>query len=877
MQGLGFLSQSIEKKSASLKVLVESNFEKFVRAKATIDNVYREMANPGQDVEEAGFTRKPHSRQASRQSMHFRKTSGPFGSSGGALLADKRKNALAKDQEYGVLPIKLPLLELKTKVDDVWGPALGGREREDQLKVFMASSDTQRSMFDIGASISECIKRREYETLVEEYGKAKRLADDARLVMESSRSASLSDPDIVTVITTARLWSDIEDQVEDFKRDLWRRLAGTHFTKQPVPEDSKQEEYMEIIGILLELGVEDNPIWVWLFSRYDFLKQKIAGTFERSKVEIEILRRRLSNGDRPTLGQLAAHLRAASLDGRVQPEKPIDSAKVLEAWEHIYACLNALLSTHGGILGDVIEFWETAKSFIDGNAQKSLPNGIDGSSRRHHRLSTDGIKTLGGGARDLLDQIRQNVLAFFTEPPIEDLSQLLTPIPQTPLTPKTPKTPKTPRSATFQPFHETRLKIDLTNIPPPSPKTGDTWEKYAFWPPHSNSLSGVHYLSRILHLVGAASCDMAGLGVDDGRSSVDAYKLLVGGVRERCVQAACAAWNNDCESAIVLEDWTRSPERADLTNFPTRLLNFEGFLISNLQKILYISDVSKKPSSPDIIVPPSSKLLLMVKSQFVGGMYKVINGMKDNAEAPRALDSVDKGGLVVAERDAQAANVASGVVDSSNKNVRVLLSMSNIGGLRNDIVPHLIGMFETNFSVKLSEEPKSLMDVLRQIEGRLFQAYVSPRIARVDALVRSSITSADWAPRTTRPTDARPYVYTILLELVLMHTEVSTTSAPLTTPLLRHLLEEYMASLLEAFKQRPRYSLPALMQATLDVEFMTQTLNNYTTDKASQIQGEIYVLLDRLTDDQARMRLQEELQEMRTILKKLRDGTRAEL
>jgi exocyst complex component 2 len=125
--------------------------------------------------------------------------------------------------------------------------------------------------------------------------------------------------------------------------------------------------------------------------------------------------------------------------------------------------------------------------------------------------------------------------------------------------------------------------------------------------------------------------------------------------------------------------------------------------------------------------------------------------------------------------------------------------------------------------------------------------------------------------------DARPYIYKILLELVILHTEVSTTSAPLTAPILKHLLERYIQSLLEAFKLRPRYSLPALMQATLDVEFMTQTLSNYTTEKASQMEGDIYVLLDKLTDDQARMKLQEELQEMRTILKKLRDGTRAEL
>lgn len=45
--GLNYLSRSIDQKSASLKVLVEANFERFVRAKATIDSVYTEMRNQG--------------------------------------------------------------------------------------------------------------------------------------------------------------------------------------------------------------------------------------------------------------------------------------------------------------------------------------------------------------------------------------------------------------------------------------------------------------------------------------------------------------------------------------------------------------------------------------------------------------------------------------------------------------------------------------------------------------------------------------------------------------------------------------------------------------------------------------------------------------
>ena len=66
------------------------------------------------------------------------------------------------------------------------------------------------------------------------------------------------------------------------------------------------------------------------------------------------------------------------------------------------------------------------------------------------------------------------------------------------------------------------------------------------------------------------------------------------------------------------------------------------------------------------------------------------------------------------------------------------------------------------------------------------------------------------------------------------------------------------------------------MQATLDVEFMAQTLNTFTTDRAGEIQSQIYLALDERTDNEARARLQGELPEMRAILKKLREGTKGE-
>ena len=47
------------------------------------------------------------------------------------------------------------------------------------------------------------------------------------------------------------------------------------------------------------------------------------------------------------------------------------------------------------------------------------------------------------------------------------------------------------------------------------------------------------------------------------------------------------------------------------------------------------------------------------------------------------------------------------------------------------------------------------------------------------------------------------------------------------------------------------FSLPALLQATLDVEFMTKILGlQYTTNKAQEYQRTVYQVLDKGSTDQ---------------------------
>ncbi|CAK7204654.1 Exocyst complex component S5 [Sporothrix eucalyptigena] len=957
--GLDVLSRSIDQKSASLKVLVESNFERFVRAKATIDNVYKEMKYHGSEPTPPPRNRA-HSRHSSRSGGGFRGSiSG--GISGGALGSPgtppggndtRKRNALVKESEYGVMGIKVPLLEVSAKAEDVWGPALGGREKEETLRVVSGELNRFQEYVEASAAITESIKRNDHESLVEEYHKARRFADEARVLVKELEAKSASakpkekgeggdeesdetrptDEQMYQILLAARMWHDVEDQIQAYKRDVWRRLTSMHSsvarggridTTGPSGAGGiRGDQHMELIGLLLELGVEDNPIWVWLLSRYDYLKGKIQAVCDRTKVEIEVLRRRLATADKPAPHIIAAHLRSIGRQTIESKISSLDSPDVIELWDKVHYFLVSLLSAQG-ILGEVVEFWHTVEGFVDGRTQKSLPAGYRGESQTHHRLSQQGAVDLQKGAVELVDLIREHVFSFFAGPPPEDVSLLFSPIPLSPRTPMSTTSlnggfggngaggngpgPLSPNS-----LRDPRFNLDPKNPPPPSPRRGEAWEKFAFWPPWSNSVSGVHYLSKLLALVGSGASEMASIGGSvQGRGAdpaeVERLKTLVGAVRERCVAALCAAWNKDAENVKYVEDWHRAADRRDVTKMPAAFAAFEGAILSGMQKILYVSEAMNKPGAGDIVLPPPTKLLQMVRAQYVTTLYKALSGMVENAErpvkkadddwtttdadgvgyvAPPSATAISTAAMSSLSNDSRAASsiMDNGAFNAGDRNVRMLLTLSNLQSLRAEVVPRLNTQFENAFSVKLTDETKTIRDVLGQIDTRLFLSYTRPSVESLRRIIRAGVVDhpTTTAPPGGKPREARPYVYEALLLLVLVHSQVSTTAASLTQQVLSHLLEQMSRELLDAFKQQPlstavaQYDLAGLMQATLDVEFIAQALSQYTTERASELQGQIYQELDARTDDDARARLQGELPEMRSVLKRLRETSKNE-
>lgn len=207
----------------------------------------------------------------------------------------------------------------------------------------------------------------------------------------------------------------------------------------------------------------------------------------------------------------------------------------------------------------------------------------------------------------------------------------------------------------------------------------------------------------------------------------------------------------------------------------------------------------------------------------------------------------------------------------------MLLTLSNLQALRLDNIPRLTTQFENAFSVKLTDESKTIRDVLGQIDARLFSSYTRPTVETIRRLILGGILAPDWHPGPNeKPKEVRPYVYEALLILVLVHTQVQTTASSLTSQVLSYLLEQSSKELLAAFSQRGKYTLSGLMQATLDIEFVAQTLSQYTTERAGEVQSQIYQQLDKGTDNDARQNLQRELPQMRQALKMLRESSKSE-
>lgn len=113
-----------------------------------------------------------------------------------------------------------------------------------------------------------------------------------------------------------------------------------------------------------------------------------------------------------------------------------------------------------------------------------------------------------------------------------------------------------------------------------------------------------------------------------------------------------------------------------------------------------------------------------------------------------------------------------------------------------------------------------------------------------------------------------PYVYEALLTLVMVHSQVSSVTKQLVYRAISTLLENMANDCLESFRQVERFGMGGMLQATLEIEFMHQTLQQYVTPAASETLQLIYQSIEQSYDanQQSTNDLQSELNHVKDLL-----------
>ncbi|KAJ7755359.1 exocyst complex component sec5 [Mycena maculata] len=540
------------------------------------------------------------------------------------------------------------------------------------------------------------------------------------------------------------------------------------------------EEQEKTLEILLELQTTDDPVWTYFDSQHAYIIKQMNASYKTNVSSIRTILEKtepdVATGDQLT-SILTSQLQVAiAALDNKQSEAAVAKCAAEPVWQAILDMVKTLSEI---ALSSLPNFWRISKSYMDGKFKKP-----QSSSRR----SPTQCKTM---ALDIIKLYISLISQFFT---LSDMAVMSSP--------------------------------NGSAAPPPS------------LPTNSNSLCTAHYLMKILGEVQETVNDMNAMEISNEAAS--GLKSLLETAKWRFEDLLVTAWLRDANVFYYLEEWIASPGDASATHYLTQMELFQRYVTTAAFKLaggvdLATASISRPVRQNPIPVAFVSK----ITKAFLDALYAFLDGLVHLAsdESP-----VVTGKMPVTD----AAGGPGGpnpleLLDMLDGDTRLLLVISNFGHLANAIVPNMITQLETAFGISIAEDRQTLMVVVQELDKTLFEGYTKPKADNVTAIIRGGILDSgmDWYD-TPQPTEIRPYMYEALIYLVTVHAQVSAISESLLARTLTALVEALAAEAFACFRQVPRFGMGGMLRATLEIEFMHQTLGRYVSAAAAKQLGELY-------------------------------------
>ncbi|CAG8528764.1 23855_t:CDS:10 [Cetraspora pellucida] len=728
------------------------------------------------------------------------------------VYGEMKTQSLNVDNDYGVRGLDNALFEAINRAEQVFGPVLINRNKAEKIRSTLSVLEKYKFFFNLPSSLMESIKQQNYDVIIRDYKKGK-------VVLESTMSSDTSENNGSSNPSTEREVDDtaLSAQYRKVFDKVWAEIEKImeemreQLFKQLTEPWRSMEEQERTINVLLELDTLEDPIWHYLDSQYKFIIDLLKESYQEQLNKIQALKKSLPVSSGDTK-ELALRLKNAIRAINIRDYDSLIAGKDMDVqiWK---ATLDVVKSLSDLLLRCLPDFWKLSKSFMEGKFQKS-PAILSANRRRRQAMDLRKVEQCQNMAKGVIDLYASLLSEFFSLPPL---------------------------SASQDSAHQTS----------------------SFIPLQSDSVTTCYFLTKILNGMSECVNDINSINMASDVSY--ALQRLMEQTRWKFVEIICEAWNSDAKIFYLLEDWSLDQDNREITNFLRNFHIFHKYNSRSAYKIAslgYVSDDDDNKSSRI-----SDAYLQKIKGAFLDSLYAYLDGLVHLVFSEYTpLESCDKEPTEIIQKFK---------IDPKQIDSRILLTISNLVNLKQLMIPRIVSQFETAYQCSLADDTHTLNDVINQLDGILFEDYMKRRTQNIRDIVVKGILSGDvdWY-NISKPTEVHSFVYEALLSLVIVHAQVNDIAKHLVNRTLTALLENMARDCLEAFQKVEKFGMGGMLQATLEIEFMHQTLSQYVSKEAQETLQLIYTTIEQLYDTtQATGNLDSELSSVKQLLVESRKNT----
>ncbi|KAG2003313.1 hypothetical protein CC2G_003924 [Coprinopsis cinerea AmutBmut pab1-1] len=726
-----------------------------------------------------------------------------------ALHAEMKDGILAPSTEYASKPLKDQLKQAAQKANQVFLPVLENASKAQKLRTTLGVFERSKFFFNLPSFIIESIEAGRYEVAMRDYKKGKYLLEN--------RPGQLLP---IGTLKDGAATKDAEQQQKRVLDKIWNSVEKAMGEMRRVLvsqlQDSRRtvDEQEKTLEILLELQSTDEPVWTYFDSHHKHIIDEMNKAYRSSVNAIEgALKKANTEYTDPTSlnASLAEQLQTAILQLEAKQSEVIVAKSPGEpVWQ---AVLELVKNISEVLLASLPSFWKISRSFIDGRFKKSA-------SSSQSRRSPAQCRTM---ALDIVKLYISLISQFF----------------------------------------------NLSDMAVMSSSSGSSNSAPSLLPSNSHSLSTAHYLLKVLAEIQDTVNEINGMEISNEVTSL--LKSLLESARWRAEDILINAWLRDAAIFYHVESWAASSSIPHSTHYLSQIELFQRQLTTAAFKLAGGVEPTSGSAGRSAVKQNQIHQTFTTKitKAFIDSLYALLDGLVLLAsdESP-----VVTGKLPPLDKSTIQRPTSLDVLDVTDSNTRMLIVVSNFGHMANSFIPSMLNQLEGAFNVSLLEDRQTLNTVIKELDKTLFESYVNPKAKAVKNALRSGILDPqmDWYD-TPQPKEIRPYVFETLMYLVDVHAQVCEAAEPLLPRTLNLLVEELASEALHCFRQVKRFGMGGMLRATLEIEFMHQTLGRYVTPHAAETLSELY---NKISQAYARRPGDENLQASLDGVKKILAETR---